>query len=336
MELYNIPAIKSNTRNKIPNVSRDLGLEMKGTTVPCLNLACRQKSNGNNSVNIDTWKNTFKCRFCDDVRGDVIDFVEKYTGLRKFDAIKYLAEKAGIEPVKSRLELNQAQKTFADDITIEINKYLLELCKDIPKKCEKWLNKKGITLEVIDRMSLGYIGDYASVSDALKKKFLLDDLLLSGLFNRKGNLRFFVHRLLIPYFKDNKPVYVQAYSLDGRYRPQELYAARQIPYPYNVDCLQNNEETVYLCEGIIDTLTLISKGKDAISIPQITGFKNTWISLFSNQNITIVFKGNHVNRNKAKKLMHLLRDHCIKADVIDLPSGETVNSFLLTHSRFDR
>lgn len=330
MNWYDIKEIKE--KSKILEIASTMGIRVSGKRIRCHNDQCRQKASEQPSVNINAKRNTFECFICHEW-GDVIDFVCKYKKLQKRDAIKYLADKAGIKPLSTNKDIIKKQKVEEFRKVIEVNQYLLELCQDIPPKCEKWLEDRGISIPTAQKLRLGFISDYNAVADSLKKKFSTETLKLSGLFNNDDNLIFYVHRLIVPYLKNDEPVYIQAKSIDGRYVPQELFAIRPILYPFNVECLKATNR-IFICKGIMDTLTLISQGLDAVGIPEKVNFKRRWLSLFKDRIVTIVFKGGHENRQKANKLARFLNDNEAKASVIDLPSGIDVNSFFLIHKRF--
>jgi len=261
---YDIPEIKR--KNKITDVAPELGYTPLKGRLKCLKNHCQEDSRDQLPVKINERRNSFHCTVCQEIKGDVIDFVCYYGKLSKYETLKFLAKRVGLKPIS------------ADDvkIVIEVYQYFLGLCHNIPRTCEKWLVNRGIPLVTAQEMKLGFISDYNAIADSMKKNFSSNILKLSGLFNNSGNLIFYVHRLIIPYLKNGKPIYIQGKSIDGRYAPQELFIRRSIIYPYNVDCVAHNRQ-IYICKGFMDTLTLISKGLNAVGIPENTNFKRRWL-----------------------------------------------------------
>jgi len=113
----------------------------------------------------------FKCFGCAE-GGDVFTFLEKFDGMEFPEALKYLADRAGV-----KLE----NKIFGEDTdknkALEINTQLLKLYNyllvthPVGKKALEYLLKdRGLTKETIEEFQLGYSPD----DPLIFKKFLID------------------------------------------------------------------------------------------------------------------------------------------------------------------
>ena len=117
------------------------------------------------SFMINPERQTFKCFGCSE-GGDVITFVEKMEGLDFYNALKLLAEKAGVT-LKSNSVQYGANVHSADKKTrlFEINEWAAKVYNKIltghPKAeaARKYLDKRGLTAETIKNFNIGYAPD---------------------------------------------------------------------------------------------------------------------------------------------------------------------------------
>jgi DNA primase len=173
-------------------------------------------------------------------------------------------------------------------------------------------------------MQLRTIDDYAQVSESLKARFTSDELKFSGLFNEKGHLRFYKHRLLIPYLIDGEARYFQARAMDPETRPKELNPSGPVPFPYNIHAVSGSA-IVYLCEGAIDTLTLIENGFPAAGAPGAMSFKPEWLSFFRGKRVFSVLDNDKAGRAGNRRLKAIFAKAGIPFSVIDIPEGRDIN-----------
>ena len=117
------------------------------------------------SFMISPERQTFKCFGCSE-GGDVISFVEKMEGLDFYNALKLLAEKAGVKLKNDTVKYGEKNHS-ADTKTriFEINEWTKKIYQKIlldhPKaeKAREYLKKRGMTLEVMKNFEIGYAPD---------------------------------------------------------------------------------------------------------------------------------------------------------------------------------
>ena len=192
----------------------------------------------------------------------------------------------------------------------------------------RYLQKRRIFKRTWDGQGLRMIDDYAGVSAALEKAFGRSALERAGFFNPAGNLRYYRHRLLFPYYDaGGKPVYLQARGIDEDVKPKELSMAGPIPLPYNVRLLDGEPGQIYLCEGIIDTLTLIEQGFPAVGVPGAANFKPAWAALFRGKSVHVAFDPDAPGENGAVRAIDLLQGAGIEARRLQPPKGLDLNDW---------
>jgi len=54
---------------------------------------------------------------------------------------------------------------------------------------------------------------------------------------------------------------------------------------------------VYLCEGVVDTLTFLGQKINAVGIPGVRSFKVEWLNLFRNKNVVLCLDHDEAGRS---------------------------------------
>ena len=162
----------------------------------------------------------------------------------------------------------------------------------------KWLARRRIYKPVWDKMLLRTISNYEEVNNSLKADFGEEVLKYVGLFNDKGHLRYYKHPLIFPYLDtQRRAFYFQSRAIDKTVVPKELNLRGTVPYPYNMSALDNKPGWVYLCEGVVDTLTFLGQKINAVGIPGVRSFKVEWLNLFKNKNVVLCLDHDEAGRS---------------------------------------
>ncbi len=148
----------------------------------------------------------FKCFGCGEA-GDVYSFLEKYEGMEFPEALKYLADRAGV-----KLEKTGFSESSEKEKLIEINtqalrfyNYLLLEHPVAQKALDYLINERGLKKETIQEFQLGYSPESSySLKSFLvdKKKFLPSDIEKAGIGLVRGNNLYdrFNGRVIFPLF----------------------------------------------------------------------------------------------------------------------------------------
>ena len=148
----------------------------------------------------------FKCFGCGEA-GDVYSFLEKYEGMEFPEALKYLADKAGIKLIKA----NFGQATEREKL-IEIHSHALRfynyllLNHALGKRALEYLQKdRGLKTSTIKEFQLGYSPDDSRYIEKFligKKKFLPKDIEMAGIGIARGEGLYdrFSGRVVFPLF----------------------------------------------------------------------------------------------------------------------------------------
>ncbi len=145
------------------------------------------------NFSVDPSKNVFKCFTCGEA-GDIFSFPMKHLGMDFLDAVRFVAERAGVE-IPERQE--RRPEDDPNRRLYEVNDFAAEwfrrrLWDDREgKKAREYLESRGIGKQAAERFGLGWAPEeWTAFGDAARKQGISNDLLLSlGLVkeSQKGN-----------------------------------------------------------------------------------------------------------------------------------------------------
>ncbi|MDR1759552.1 MAG: toprim domain-containing protein [Fibrobacter sp.] len=277
------------------------------------------------SVSLSEEKGLFNCWVCPDVRGDVIRLVEITKNISFPEAVRYLEEEfkpwdVSAQPVRAREfyeppvpengkvekkeKADPAKVKERSEIIYSFLKMLSPIEENTP--AARYLASRKIFKKTWQKMLLRVIHDYPKINSALLELYGLEKLQGAGLFNDKGHLRYYKHPLIFPYLdEDNRALFFQARAIEAGVEPKELNLRAANAIPYNKKVLNGEPGWVYLCEGVIDTLTLIDRGFEAVGIPGVKSFKHEWVHLFKNKKVVLCLDQDEAGRNATAVIRNL-------------------------------
>ncbi len=203
---------------------------------------------------------------------DIIDCLSEDEKYIYYEFLGKFEDEAGalIEVKKYRIKNNS--KIFTE---------MFNYCKNYRNnKAWDYLTKKRMIPEqYLNYFRIFTIENYSQVNNHLKKVFALEELQRSGLFNEKGNLVFFNHRIIIPYIFRNEIVYLRGRFFDdnGPNTDEFKYLGVKsdklgVNTPkrlYNIDIIKSMlpDERLFITEGEFDTIVYHIMGFNAVCIP---------------------------------------------------------------------
>lgn len=226
------------------------------------------------SFSVHPDKQIYKCFSCGE-SGNVITFVEKFLGISFQEAVKLLADRAGI-----KLNINVAKKTNKYDkyyeITDTVNKYFKNnIFSSNGQQALKYLNDRHINKDIINEFNIG-ISTNNKLHEILAKKYNLEDLLKIDIVREVDNKIYdtFQNRIMFPIIdEDNNIVGFSgrkylANDLDNKQlskyvnsRETDIFIKSKIFYNIN-NALPNIKKSkeIIITEGFMDTIRMVSIG----------------------------------------------------------------------------
>ncbi|AFK04788.1 zinc finger, CHC2-family protein [Emticicia oligotrophica DSM 17448] len=233
-------------------------------------------------------------------------YIPNYDGVRNKNF-----RKVDIKSIYSNKPLPEKKFEFKPIYT-EIYERFQTFCLSQPatesaRKAAEYLRGRGIDDWTIKHFRLFVIKNYVATNEFLKEHFSLEDLKGSGIVNDKGNLVFFVHPIIIPYYQDGRIIYLQGRSIgnppEGASKYQFLSGVPRTIF--NIDGIKKlrpNSE-VYLTEGAFDCMTLVKNGMPAVSLGSAKTFKKEWFKYFKKYKVWISFDNDEAGINGTKTII---------------------------------
>lgn len=149
-------------------------------------------------------KQIWHCFGCN-LGGDLFGFIMKMEGLEFPEALRLLAEKAGVKLPAYSSELSSSVRNRLLDVVKLAAKFYHKILLDSPKAqaARDYLAKRGVAPETIEEFQIGFIPDEWDILTKflLKKGFGINDLMAAGLTIKKeggGNYDRFRGRIMFP------------------------------------------------------------------------------------------------------------------------------------------
>jgi len=263
------------TRLKVSTVvSKAVNLKKRGKEYVGLSPFKNEKTP---SFTVNDEKEFYHC-FSTSEHGNIFDFVMKTQNLKFGEAVKSLANLAGMRPYTFSKEDEEREKNWKEYKSIYskyTERYHNQLFKNPEAEIAKnYLKKRGLTVEEVKKFKIGFVTNnldfYKELSNEFEEKKLKD----CGLFyfdeRRKKFVERFRERIIFPINNiSGEPI-----GFGGRILDENKNLAKYINSPetdffkkgsniFNLDIarkLSNKVENIYLVEGYMDVIGLSKNG----------------------------------------------------------------------------
>jgi DNA primase len=263
------------TRLKVSTVvSKSVALKKRGKEFVGLSPFKNEKTP---SFTVNDEKEFYHC-FATSEHGNIFDFVMKTQNLRFGEAVKYLANLAGMQPYMFSKQDEEREKKWKEYLSIfsrYVDFYHDELLKNENySNVRDYLKNRSLTKDEVKKFKIGYIEKNPNFFEKLKDHYSVEALVETGLFyldeKKKTYVERFRGRLIFPINNiSGLPI-----ALGGRIIEKSDYLAKYINSPetnffkkgsnlYNLDLarkLSNKLDHIYLVEGYMDVVGLSKNG----------------------------------------------------------------------------
>ncbi len=295
------------------------------------------------SFNLYPETNSFYCFGCG-AGGDVITFIRKIENLSYVDAVKFLADRAG---------MSMPEQSY-NDTTAKQRMRILEANREAARLFHAYLysqggrvgldyyHSRGYTDATIKRFGLGYAPQSFDFlrSELRKKGFHDEELVLAWLCARSKNGRgiydIFRNRVMIPIIDvrgnviafggrvldDSKPKYLNSGDTLVFKKTNNLFAlnfAKQV-----------KTDHLILCEGYMDVIALHQAGFQNAVAALGTSFTAEHARLMSRytDEVVLVFDADAAGQKGAQRAIGLLRDVGLRIRLVTIPDGKDPDEFI--------
>ena len=265
------------TRLKVSTVvSKTVSLKKRGKEFVGLSPFKNEKTP---SFTVNDEKEFYHC-FATSEHGNIFDFVMKTQNLKFGEAVKHLAQLAGMQPYMFSKKDEEREKKWQEYKLIfsqYVDFYHDELLKNETYSFVRdYLKNRLLTKEEVKKFKIGYIEKNPNFFDKLKKNFSEQTLVETGLFYLDEKKKIYVERFRGRLIFPINNISGQPIALGGRIIENLEYLAKYINSPetnffkkgsnlYNLDLarkLSNKIDHIYLVEGYMDVVGLSKNGVD--------------------------------------------------------------------------
>ena len=263
------------TRLKVSTVvSKSVNLKKRGKEFVGLSPFKTEKTP---SFTVNDEKGFYHC-FSTSEHGNIFDFIMKTQNLKFGEAVKSLANLAGMRPYTFSKQDEEREKNWKE-YSLIYNQYVQfyhdELLKNESSSiAREYLKKRNLSKEEVKKFKIGYVERNPNFYEKLKNQFSEKILIESGLFYLDEKKNIYVERFRERIIFPINSISGQPIGLGGRTIQENNYLAKYINSPetpffkkgsnlYNLDLarkLSNKIDHVYLVEGYMDVVGL-SKNK---------------------------------------------------------------------------
>ncbi len=295
------------------------------------------------SFNLYPETNSFYCFGCG-AGGDVVTFIRKIENLSYIDAVKFLADRAG---------MSMPEQSY-NDVTAKQRMRVLEANREAARLFHAYLysqggrdgldyyHSRGYTDATIKHFGLGYAPQSFDFlrSELRKKGFHDEELVLAWLCARSKNGRgiydIFRNRVMIPIIDvrgnviafggrvldDSKPKYLNTGDTLVFKKTNNLFAlnfAKQV-----------KTDHLILCEGYMDVIALHQAGFQNAVAALGTSFTAEHARLLSRytDEVVLVFDADAAGQKGAQRAIGLLRDVGMRIRLVTIPDGKDPDEFI--------
>lgn len=323
-------------------ISSYIKLQRKGSNYVGV---CPFHNDRNPSMSVNQPRQIYHCFSCG-AGGDVFKFVMEYENLTFPEAMKVLAERAGISLPKRETSKEARQQADIKAQIMEMNKlaakfYYYTLRQPAGKVGLDYLLRRQLSQETIHRFGLGYADQYSnSLYQYLKNKGYSDQLLKeSGLVQadeKRGMYDKFWNRVIFPIMDirnrvigfggrvmgDGKPKYLNSPETKVFDKSRNLYGLHLARL--------SRKPNIILCEGYMDVIAMHQAGFPQAVASLGTAFtvqQSAILKRYTNE-VLLTYDNDEAGVRAALRAIPILRDAGLSAKIINMEPYKDPDEFI--------
>lgn len=323
-------------------ISGYLRLQRKGSNYVGV---CPFHNDRNPSMSVNRPRQMYHCFSCG-AGGDVFKFVMDYENLTFPEAMKVLADRAGIQLPERELSREAKQQADLKAQILQMNKlaaqyYYYLLRQPAGKQGWDYLTGRKLSEETIRKFGLGYASKYSNdLYQYLKKKGYSDQLLKeSGLMQvdeKHGMYDKFWNRVMFPIMDtrgrvigfggrvmgDGKPKYLNSPETKVFDKSRNLYGLNL--------ARASRKPNIILCEGYMDVIAMHQAGFNQAVASLGTAFtqqQSVILKRYTNE-VLLTYDSDDAGVKAAMRAIPILKDAGITARVINMEPYKDPDEFI--------
>ena len=297
------------------------------------------------SFSVTPGKQMYYCFGCG-AGGNVYNFIMEYENYTFGEALKHLADRAGVELPKIEYSREVREKAEQRAELLEINKqaaqyYYYQLRTEGGKIGYQYLSGRGLSEETMRKVGLGYSDKFGGgLYTFLKSKGYSDERLReSGLFNvdeRHGMYDKFWNRVIFPIMDVNNRVIGFGGRVMGDGKPKylnspetKIFDKSRNLYGLNI-ARTTRKKYLILCEGYMDVISMHQAGFTNAVASLGTALTSGHASLLKRytQEVLLLYDSDEAGIRAALRGIPILRDAGVSSRVVNLKPYKDPDEFI--------
>ena len=336
----------------VSTISRFISLQRKGKTYWA---CCPFHHEKTPSFAINEVEQYYHCYGCGE-SGDVIKFIEKYENLTFMEAVKYLADMAGLKMPEfegSAQDLKQLKlkSDCLNAAALAMNFYKNNLNLPVADKARAYLAKRELDKNIVDYFNIGFSPDWTSLIDHLQKNNVSREVMkAAGLIDTSESGKVydsFATRLIFPIlnsYGDCIGFTARTLEADAKFAKYKNSTQTLIfdksKTIYNIHSLkqlrkEQNIDYIIICEGTIDVIAMYKAGfKNTVACmgTAITSFHARELKKYADK-IILCLDGDEAGQNATYKAIDVLGEQGLEVKVVKLKENLDPDEFLKKYGK---
>lgn len=297
------------------------------------------------SFSVSPGKQIYYCFGCG-AGGNVITFLMEYENATFQEAVKQLADKAGIDLPEMEYNEEARQKESRRSRLLEINKeaaryYYYMLRNPRGRVGLQYLSGRQLTEETMKKFGLGYAdGAGSDLTAYLRSRGYADELLQeSGLIafdERRGIHDKFWNRVMFPIQDGNHRVIGFGGRVMGDAKPKYLNSPETMIFDksrnlYGLNFARSSRKgNIILCEGYMDVIAMHQAGFTQAVASLGTAFTTGQASLLRRytEDVLLAYDSDGAGVNAAMRAIGILKESGLRGRVIDMKPYKDPDEFM--------
>ncbi len=331
------------SRNDIVDViSGYVKLQKKGSSYFGL---CPFHNEKSPSFSVSRQKQMYYCFGCG-AGGNVFTFIMEYENYSFVEALRLLAQRAGMEMPEMEYSKEAKEKADLRNTLLEVNKlaakyFYAQLKAEQGKVAHSYLTKRGLSEETITAFGLGYSNKYSDdLYRYLKMKGYSDSILskagLISVDEKKGVYDKFWNRVMFPIMDVNNRVIGFGGRVMGDAKPKYLNSPETEVFDksrnlYGLNRARTSRKSYFLiCEGYMDVIALHQAGfTNAVASlgTALTTGHAALIKRYVNE-VFLTYDSDEAGTKAALRAIPILREAGISAKIIRMEPYKDPDEFI--------
>ncbi len=297
------------------------------------------------SFSVSRSKQMYYCFGCG-AGGNVFTFIMEYENYTFVEALKMLAERAGVDLPEMEYSKEAKEKADLKSTLLEVNKlaakyFYAQLKAEQGKTAHTYLTQRGLSEETITAFGLGYSNKYSNdLYRYLKMKGYKDSILSkAGLINideKNGVYDKFWNRVMFPIMDVNNRVIGFGGRVMGDAKPKYLNSPETEVFDksrnlYGLNRARTSRKSYFLiCEGYMDVIALHQAGfTNAVASlgTALTTGHASLIKRYVNE-VYLTYDSDEAGTKAALRAIPILREAGISAKIIRMEPYKDPDEFI--------